>query len=358
MTTPAWLQPALDLVGSNLYARAGVILLAAFVGAKLIDWFLTAVLKTWASFTKTEFDDGLIAALHRPIFMSVVLVGAWLALLELEFSEVYFQKLILPALKTMALIVWSIFLFRLSSLLLGVAGGLRDSFLLINERTISLFGQVAKLVISGAVIYFLFLAWNIEVTAWLASAGVVGLAVGFAAKDTLANLFAGIFILADAPYKPGDFIVIDSGERGQVQHIGLRSTRILTRDDIEITVPNSVIANAKIVNESGGPWEKERVRLRVGVAYGSDLDQVREVLIAVAAAQPLILDEPAPRVRIRAFGDSSIAHELLGWIEEPVLRGRVLDDLFRRVYESFSAAGIEIPFPRQDIHLKRAPDSE
>ena len=77
--------------------------------------------------------------------------------------------------------------------------------------------------------------------------------MGFAAKDTLANLFAGVFILADAPYKIGDFIVLDGGERGRVTKIGIRTTRILTRDDVEITIPNATIANSKIINESGGP---------------------------------------------------------------------------------------------------------
>ena len=87
------------------------------------------------------------------------------------------------------------------------------------------------------------------------------------------------FILADAPYKIGDFVVLDSGERGEVTHIGIRSTRLLTRDDIQVTIPNSVMGNTKIINESGGPTEKFRIRVIVGVAYGSDIDQVREVLM-------------------------------------------------------------------------------
>lgn len=357
MNQPEWLQHTLDLVGTNHYARAGVILVAAMVVAKLTDWFLTGVLRAWTAWTETDFDDKLVAALHRPIFVSVVLIGAWLALLELEPRDEYFV-LFLRILKTVALLVWAAFVHTLAKLLLEVASRHAHRFPLINERTVALFGQVSRVVVFAGAIYFFFLSWDIEVTAWLASAGVVGLAVGFAAKDTLANLFAGIFILADAPYKIGDFIVLDSGERGEVQHIGLRTTRLLTRDDIEVTVPNAVIGNAKIMNESGGPWEMERVRVKVGVAYGSDLDRVRDVLLRVAEEQPDIVDEPEPRVRIRAFGDSSIDHELLGWIAQPVLRGRVLDDLFRRVYAAFVEAGIEIPFPRRDVHIQQSPDSE
>jgi small-conductance mechanosensitive channel len=355
VTEPAWLRQGLDLVGSNPFARAGAIVVAAMVVAKLIDWFIAGGLRAWTARTKTDFDDKLIAALHRPIFVSVVLVGAWLALLELAPRPELMDKIFKPVLKTCALVIWSVFAYHLAQLLLELASRHAERFSVINSRTSALFAQVSRVVIFGGAVYFLFLSWNIEVTAWLASAGVVGLAVGFAAKDTLANLFAGIFILADAPYKIGDFIVLESGERGRVDHIGLRTTRLLTRDDVEITVPNAVMANSKIMNESGGPWEKERVRLRVGVAYGSDLDQVRDVLLRVAAEQPDVLADPEPRVRIRAFGDSAIDHELLGWIAEPVLRGRVLDDLFRRVYQAFGANGIQIPFPQRDIHINESP---
>ena len=124
----------------------------------------------------------------------------------------------------------------------------------------------------------------------MASAGVVGLAVGFAAKDTLSNLIAGVFIMADAQYKINDLIILDSGERGLVTHIGLRSTRLLTRDDIEITVPNAVMGQAKITNETGGPKPQRRLRVPVGVAYGSDIDLVREILLRVALDEKLISD--------------------------------------------------------------------
>jgi len=358
MTTPEWLQRILDLVGTNVYARGLVILVIAAIVAKLVDWFLTGTLKVWARMTETDFDDKLIEALHRPIFISILSVGAWLGVLQLGLDPVYFNKVFLPLLKTVALFVWSAFALTLAGLLLELASRHRERFPLVNSRTLPIFGQAARLFVVGGAFYFLCLSWNIPVTGWLASAGVVGLAISFAAKDSLANLFAGIFILADAPYKIGDFVVLDSGDRGEVVHIGLRSTRLLTRDDIEVTLPNSLIAESKIVNESGGPHEHERVRLKVAVAYGSDLDVVRDLLMQAAADQPGIREEPAPRVRIRAFGDSGIDHELMGWIDEPVLRGRVLDDLFRIVYKALNAAEIEIPYPTRDINIRNSPDSD
>ncbi len=164
-----------------------------------------------------------------------------------------------------------------------------------------------------------------------------------------------MFILADGPYKIGDFVVLDTGERGEVTHIGMRSTRLLTRDDVEITVPNSIMGNTTIVNESGGPHEKFRIRVQVSVAYGADIDEVREALLSVAAREESVCDEPEPRVRFRRFGASGLDFELLCWINEPVLSGRVVDILNSSVYKLFQASGIEIPYAKQDIYVKEMP---
>jgi len=161
----------------------------------------------------------------------------------------------------------------------------------------------------------------------------------------------------DAPYKTGDFIILESGERGVVTEIGLRSTRILTRDDIEITVPNGIIGNGKIINEAGGPSERHRIRIGVGVAYGSDVDYVIETLEQVAADHAEIVDEPSPRVRFRRFGDSSLDFELLGWIGRPVDRGRVTHELNCAVYKALLENNIEIPFPQRDLHVKTMPST-
>ena len=214
-----------------------------------------------------------------------------------------------------------------------------------------LIDNASRVVIFLLGVYLLLRVWNLDVAPWLASAGVIGLALGFAAKDSLANLFGGIFIIMDAPYKLGDFIVLESGERGQVTKIGLRSTRLLTRDDIEITVPNAQIAAAKILNEAGGRWPKFRVRVRVGVAYGSDIHKVRAILEDVAASDQYALTEPEPRVRFRAFGDSSLDFELLIWIGDSELRGRCIDALLTAIYDKFTAENITIPFPQRDLHL-------
>ena len=206
------------------------------------------------------------------------------------------------------------------------------------------------------------LLWNtsdylgMSFTAVFASAGIVGLGVALAARETLANFFGGVSIFLDRPFKSGDYIVLDSGERGQVVEVGLRSTRLLTRDDIQISIPNSLMTNTKVINESA-PNPRYRVRIKIGVAYGTDVDQVEETLLSIARNNNLVAFMPEPRVRFRNFGDSALEFELLCWAHRPEDRGRLVHRLNHQIYKAFEAAGIHIPFPQRDVHLHSNPEN-
>jgi small-conductance mechanosensitive channel len=126
----------------------------------------------------------------------------------------------------------------------------------------------------------------------------------------------------------------------------------MTRDDIEITLPNSLIANSKIINESGGPQENERVRINISVAYGSDIDQVRSLLTEISIDSESVCNNPVPRVRFRSFGDSGLIFQLLFWIEKPEDRGRIVDEINSTIYKRFMDENIEIPYPQRTLHVK------
>jgi len=346
-------QEIAGLIGPNIYLQALVIAVAFIVIGKIADWVLSRAVGRLASRSRTDVDDRLVGLLHRPIFLTFVLLGLGLATQRLGLPAAP-EFMTLGILKTIAVFVWYNLLRHLTTMFVQLARRRKDSKLS-ETGMLALLQNVIKIALAALAVYFVFLAWDIDVTAWVASAGIVGLALSFAAKDTLSNLFAGVSIIADAPYKTGDFIILDSGERGVVTQIGLRSTRLLTRDDIEITIPNGVIGNGKIINEAGGPSEKHRIRTRIGVAYGTDIDQVIETLDKVAADHDEICSEPSPRVRFRAFGDSSLDFELLCWIDRPVDRGRLGHELNCAVYKAFAANGIEIPFPQRDVHVRTMP---
>lgn len=341
-----WARPVLIIVGS---------LAAAFVAERLVAGVLAAAARR----TTTEIDDVIIAAIRRPIFVSVILLGLSMLTKELDLGGATAP---VSALETIAVLVWAGAAFRVSHEVLQFLAQKAGGFGFFQPRTIPVFDMLLKTGVIAGAVYFIFLAWEIDVTAWLASAGIVGIAVGFAAKDTLANLFAGLFIVADSPYKIGDFIVLDGALdgaplRGEVTRIGMRSSRILTQDDLEITVPNALIGNSKIINETGGPSPKQRSRVTVGVAYGSDAAQVVQVLLGCVQGIDGICDKPGPEVRLRGFGDSSLNFELLFWIDSPKRREPIRSQVNFKVYEALKTANISIPFPQRDVWLKEMPSS-
>jgi small-conductance mechanosensitive channel len=333
-----------------------VILLGAVLSARLVDIILCRGLKRLTQRTQSQLDDRVIDLLHRPIFFSVLLLGVYFALLPLDLHPAL-NGIIVGLSKTIAIVIWTATGLRLGKVVLESLSSLSERVRWLDTRSLPLFDNVAKLVLVGGAVYFLLNAWNLDLGPWLASAGVLALAIGFAAKDTLANLFGGLFVIMDAPYKIGDYINLEGGERGRVIKIGLRSTRLLTRDDVEITIPNAQIAMSKIVNESGGPWEKLRITAVVGVAYGSDVDHVAEVLLRTANSVAHVVDDPEPRVRFTEFGDSALIFRVQCWIEEPALRGICLHELNTAIYKSLQAEKITIPFPQRDVHLFQATTS-
>jgi small-conductance mechanosensitive channel len=336
------------------WVRALGVVLGSIVVAKVFEFVFSRVLVRAAHFTDTDLDDKLIELLRRPIFITVVAAGLYTAISLLALDPLLARTL-RSIVHTVLIIVWVVSGTRLCSTLLDGLSRLANRVSWLEARTVPLFDNLGKLLLFGGGVYLLLVAWDLDVAPWLASAGVVGLAVGFAAKDSLANLLGGLFVIMDAPYKIGDYINLDTGERGQVVKIGLRSTRLLTRDDVEVTVPNGAIANAKVVNESGGPWEKRRVIVFVSVAYGSDVGRVSEVLLGSAKRAELIAEDPEPRVRFTEMGDSGLIFRVLGWIEKPELRGLAIHQLNHAIYDDLNAAGIEIPFPQRVIHYADQP---
>lgn len=348
----------LDKVTSNDFAQAAIVLVTTLALAKIINWICAAVLKRLAKKTATDVDDRLIHEFERPITATLYLVGLFLTV-KIVLTSVHLPPNLAPWLMTISVYYWSVFAFRAVNILLVVATKHPKKFNAFQSATYPLFDNIGKLVITAGVIFAIIQVWNVDATGWLASAGILGVAVGFASKDTLSNLFAGVFILADRPYRVGDYVQLDTGERGEVSFIGLRSTRIITRDDIEVTVPNAVIGGGKIVNETGGPTRKMRVRVPVSVAYGSDIQCVEKLLLGTANDTKMshVCATPSARVRFRGFGSSSLDFELLCWITSPEYRGLVKHELFTDIYRVFGENNIEIPFSKQDLYIKDWPNS-
>jgi small-conductance mechanosensitive channel len=194
---------------------------------------------------------------------------------------------------------------------------------------------------------------GINVMPFVAGAGVLGVAVGFAAKDTLSNLIAGILLIIDRPFEVGDRIEVwsaptGSATWGDVIDVGLRATRIKTTDNIVIIIPNNQIMTRDIVNYTT-ITTSIRVRINIGVGYGTDIENAKRLIIEAALEADWVLREPAPKVVVRNFGESSVDLQLRVWIGNARRRMDTISHVTDRVHSLFAREGIEIPYPKRDI---------
>jgi len=350
-TAQAWLEISLQ----NQYWRVGFILTAALLSALAARIILVPFMHRLSRRTSSNLDDRILALVWPAIFRTIILQGVHIATLDLIRNE-NIDKVVAAITATLLILIWSRVLLAAGVIVFSKLSDNAERVAWIQPQTLPLVQFAYKVAIFSLMSYLIMAAWHINLTSWLASAGVAGIALGFAAKDTLANFISGVFILADAPYRVGQYIIIDGDTRGVVTEIGMRSTRLLTRDNVEVTVPNAVIGNAKIVNESSGPSPRMRVRVNVGVAYGSDVGQVRDLLLECARDLDHTSDDQTTAVRFKAMGESSLDFQVLVWVKHPVFRGRVIDDLNTRIYKALQEAGVEIPFPQRDLHIKSWPE--
>jgi len=292
-----------------------------------------------------EVDDVVLRGVHTAVYITLSVAGAYVGVLVYDVSPDIAFGLEAGTLSVI-IVVWMVTLLRVGRRASAVVTDSRY----IDRQMVPILQNVWSALVAGVGIFLLLVLWNIDVTPLLASAGVAGIIVGLAARDTLANFFGSLSLYLDGTYKVGDYVVLESGERGRVEDISVRSTVIRTRDDILITIPNSKLSNAAIVNEST-PKTKRRIRVPIGVAYGTDIDALEEILLAVAEAEGLVLERPKPRVRFREFGGSSLDFELLCWVSNPAQRARATHHLNSAIYKRFQTEGIEIPFPQRDVSV-------
>ncbi len=348
-----WLVQTWQWLEGQPWILGLALLVAAVLAAKLADFLFSRLLRFLVARTSTKVDDQIVAQLHRPVQASVVLAAAVVAAHAIIVDD-HLRSLASRFLYSLLLVLWTGVAIRASRTFFRALIQHRRADHAVVQALPLLDNLITVvLVVHGA--FWLLAIWDVNLTPLLASAGIVTAAVALASRDTLANFFGGVSIFVDRPYRLGDYIILESGERGEVVNIGVRSTRILTRDDVLITVPNAVMANAKIINESG-QVPRYRVRATVGVAYDSDLELVEAKLLEALEDISEILPEPAPRVRFRQFGDSALIYQVLAWVRDPADRGRVLHEINRNIHRKLGEAGIEIPFPQRVVTMRGETD--
>ena len=327
---------------------AVLILTASYLAALMVKFLFERVFKNLLRKTKTKLDDKIIASAKTPVFWTVFLIGIYYTAVSLDLPA-NIQKILTNLLISTGLIIWAGVFLKILNIFFSELGKRLDKIGKSSDA-IPFLENLSKITLFAIAALVLLSSWGVNITPVLASAGVAGFAVAFAAKDTIANLFGGISVFFDKPYKVGDYVIIEEKYRGEVIQIGMRSTKIRTRDNVLLTVPNSVMTTNAVINETGFD-PKLRIRIPLGVSYNEDLDKVEKVLVDELKKHPRVLASPAPRVRFRAFGDSAVELEVLGVIKTPPERGVTIHELIKKIHKRFKKEGIKIPYPQREVYL-------
>jgi len=342
---PIWLVPfQLEQLIAPLSFLVGGIALGI-----LIDRLLVRKVRKTATLTAWGGDDIIIAAMHSVVIVWFAIAGAYAALRALPLRA-----------DVTATIERGLLVLVILSATLATARLVADVIRLTTMRTGAVRGQSSLLVNIGRSVVFIigFLlvlqAMGVQITALLTALGVGGLAVALALQDTLANLFAGVHLLASKKIQPGDFIRLDTGEDGFVVDINWRNTTIRQLPNNHIIIPNSKMADANVTNFNR-PEQEMSVLIQVGVHYDSDLEQVERVVIEVgketmAATEGGVTDFE-PLVRYHTFNDSSIDFTVVLRTTEYANNFLLKHHFIKRLHKRFQEEGIVIPFPIRTLEF-------
>lgn len=339
----------------NIGLSVLVLLLVPTVGRKIMSAWLGRIVHGIVGRTETTLDDALLPAARSPLYVLIVVATAHWALTRLTFippgtlpfwRQFFFLAYLLLTLVLSWRLVTSLFRWYSEQ-----RTDRTDTKL--AAQALPLLRRLILAILSGIALIILLGRFNIDVSALVATLGIGSLAIALAAQAALSDTISGILIMIDRPFRIQDRIEIrDLNTWGDVVDIGLRSTRIHTRDNRTVIVPNSVIEKSLIVNHSF-PDTFYRIEMEVGVAYGTDLDIARETLIgAIRGVQGVLPDRPVDALFLN-FGDSALIFRLRWWIETFTETRQMFDRVNSSVYNALRAAGILIPFPQREIRIVR-----
>ena len=336
---------------SKSWANAILALFAAFILWLIIKRILTILEKKVVRFKLIQVRKELFVILRKMAGLLLIwLVGVmWIRLFHLTVVEKTFHAVFIIV---AAAPVKSFLLIFLEYLERNLAKRTQTA---IDNIVIDLLNKFSGAIVYATAAVIALDTLGVNVMPFIAGAGVMGVAVGFAAKDTLSNVIAGILLIIDRPFEIGDRIEVwsapaGSASWGDVIDIGLRATRIKTTDNIVVIIPNNEIMTRDIVNYTTIN-ASIRVRINIGIAYDADVAKAKALIIQATNSADWILAEPAPKVVVRNFGESSVDLQARVWIKEARKRMDTIDHITDMVKVLFDENGIEIPFPKRDITI-------
>lgn len=332
---------------------AAIIFALFWVAARLLRYLLVTWGPRFTSFTATDLDDRILLRITPPASLLVICAGIYYAVGYLPLPD-----------KVKLVVSGAVFVVNVA-IITNIAYRMADEVLTwyaariaertgngINRQLVPLVEKLVSIFLIGTALIIVLKHFNYDILSLVTALGIGSLAIGMAAKDTLANMVSGFTLMIDRPFRIGDRIQLAGGQWGDVIDIGLRSTRIKTADNTLLIIPNAELCNTILLNMAF-PDVRAKARINLGVAYGSDVEQVKRLLVEIAREVPEVLAEPAPEAFFVAFGDSALNMALFFWVEDYTRVFPVTDKLNSLIISRFRENGIEIPYPTRTVLLAK-----
>jgi small-conductance mechanosensitive channel len=308
--------------------------------------------------TRTGFDNALLNAVRWPLFALLVTLALQFATAQLTFLSDQVKDIREDILFVLYVLVGYLFLHRLTSDVLQwyTEEIARNTESRLDEQVLPFIRRMSLILLGLVALIVLLSHFEVNVSAFVTTLGIGSLAIALAAQETLADTISGIVIMVDRPFAIGHRIeILELDTWGDVMDIGLRSTRIRTRDNRMVVVPNSVIGKSLVVNHSV-PSTIYRVETHVGIGGDTDIDYARQVMIDAVQAEPWVMQDRRIEALFIQFGDSTLIFRVRCWIEHYVETRRIIDKLNSALYKGLKEAGIEMSFPTRTLYHRVAPD--
>lgn len=312
--------------------------------------------KRLTAFTSTDLDDRVLQRVIPYVSRLFVVLGVYLAIRSLPLQE----KLILIASGViyviLVVIVCNLIYNFMDELMKWYVAAQQDTAgAVMSRQMMPVAEKIVSLFLMGAALIVVLKHFNYDIFSLVTALGIGSLAIGLAAKDTLAHMISGFTIMLDRPFRIGDRIQLVGGQIGDVADIGLRSTKIKTLDNQLLIIPNSDLCNTMLTNQAF-PNSRAKGRINIGVAYDSDVDQVKQLLVATAAEVADVLIDPPPEAFFVSFGDSALNMSLFYWVEEYSTLFATTDKINSLIIKRFAEYSIEIPFPIRTVKMQKGTD--
>lgn len=352
----------------NDILNAAIIFAAAWLVSRIVRFLFGVLEKRLTSRTSLDLDDRLLKAIKGPVSLGIWLLGLKWALASISIARLgifrgeaeavagsweaavdglFFVLLTLVVLTLVIRTFNQVARFYAARVAAKTETRIDDELVPLVERLFQVLTWAAALII-------VFDHFGIPVSSLLVGLGAGSLAFALAAQETLANMIGGFVIFVDRPFRTGDRILLENGTKGDVQDIGLRSTKILTFENTVMVVPNAQIIKEKVTNLSY-PEPTIRVMVDFGVAYGTDLNLVKEIVLESVRKHPQIKEDPEPKVYFLEFGDSALTMRLVARTHDFKDQWAITEEVRMGIWQALYDHDVAIPFPQRDLWIRNWP---